>query len=378
MCGYSSHGVTSLIIIQPTPFCNLNCSYCYLSQRTDTTALTIDQIGAMFEKLLTFPTVSDCVTVVWHGGEPMVLGIAYYEAAFARIRDCCPPGLKVELAFQTNATLIDDAWCDLFLRWGVGICASIDGPRHINDAFRKTRAGKGTYDRTVAGLKCLQRRGIPFAIIAVLTKMALEDPDAVFSFFEEMDICDVAFNIEEIEGVNTRSSLSNGFDESTVVRFFARFSELMKERKYAMVVRELDETLESIRYFDKRGPINNLIIPFGIITVDVNGGVYTFSPELPGYSSPEFPSFSIGNIFTDDFDTLQNSDNLKAMMAEINTGVELCRASCEYFAVCGGGTPANKVFENGSFASSETLHCRLTKKRITDFVLAAFEAGPAA
>jgi len=66
------------------------------------------------------------------------------------------------------------------------------------------------------------------------------------------------------------------------------------------------------------------------------------------------------------------------MRTEINEGVEMCRASCEYFAVCGGGTPANKMFENGTFASSETLHCRLTKKRITDFMLAAFEAAPTA
>ena len=26
-------GITSLVIVQPTPFCNIECSYCYLPER---------------------------------------------------------------------------------------------------------------------------------------------------------------------------------------------------------------------------------------------------------------------------------------------------------------------------------------------------------
>ena len=53
---------------------------------------------------------------------------------------------------------------------------------------------------------------------------------------------------------------------------------------------------------------------------------------------------------------------------EIGEGIEMCRAECKYFPVCGGGVPSNKVFENGTFASTETMYCRLTKKRVTDFL----------
>ena len=27
---------TRLLVLQPTPFCNINCDYCYLPNRTDT------------------------------------------------------------------------------------------------------------------------------------------------------------------------------------------------------------------------------------------------------------------------------------------------------------------------------------------------------
>jgi uncharacterized protein len=64
---------------------------------------------------------------------------------------------------------------------------------------------------------------------------------------------------------------------------------------------------------------------------------------------------------------------LKRMLSDIGAGVELCRQNCEYFSVCGGGEPVNKLFENGSFATAETTYCRMTKMRATDLVLDRLE-----
>jgi uncharacterized protein len=61
------------------------------------------------------------------------------------------------------------------------------------------------------------------------------------------------------------------------------------------------------------------------------------------------------------------------MFEDIEAGVAMCRDSCEYFSVCGGGEPVNKLAENGSFISTETTYCRLTKMRATDLVLDALE-----
>ena len=61
------------------------------------------------------------------------------------------------------------------------------------------------------------------------------------------------------------------------------------------------------------------------------------------------------------------------MLESIEAGVAMCRERCEYFSVCGGGEPVNKLAENGTFASTETTYCRLTKMRGTDLVLDALE-----
>ncbi len=366
-------GITSLVILQPTPFCNINCSYCYLPQRSDRTTLDIDQIQRIFEKLVTFPTISKRTTVVWHAGEPLVLGAQYYDAAFTKIRECCPPGLQIDHAFQTNGMLVDDEWCDLFRRWKAGVGISIDGPRHINDAYRKTRSGKGTFDKTVAGIHRLKQNNIPFYVISVLTRAALADPDGLFALYHELGIRDVGFNIEEQEGIHVTTTLDSDLPPRSVQDFLRRFNELMREHDFHIVVREIEETMASIRHFDKRGPVNNLVIPFGIITIDIRGDIYTFSPEIAGYSSKDFKTFAIGNVFTDSFEEIEASDVLKEMTSQIARGVELCRTSCKYFSVCGGGAPSNKVFENGTFASTSTTHCELTKKRVTDYLLETIE-----
>ena len=363
---------TSLIVIQATPFCNINCTYCYLPFRDDRTKLTIEDIGRIFERLLTFPTIAEEVTVVWHAGEPLVLGPAYYDAVFQRCRDLCAPRLKVDHAFQTNGLLINDEWCDLFERWQVGIGVSVDGPKEIHDATRKTRKGKGTFEKVIAGIECLQGRQIPFYVISVLTKAALLQPDAMFRFYEEHDIREVGFNIDEKEGDYKESSFDESFDDYLVVGFFQRMTTLMEERRFAITIRELERTLSAIRFLDHPN-VSNEQTAFGIITIDVMGNVYTFSPELAGYSSKQFSTFAIGNIFEHGFERLERSGVLMKMAAEIRSGISACEAECKYFRICQGGSPSNKLFENGTFASTETICCRLTKKRVADFVLSTIE-----
>jgi len=61
------------------------------------------------------------------------------------------------------------------------------------------------------------------------------------------------------------------------------------------------------------------------------------------------------------------------MTRDIAAGVEACRSECEYFSVCGGGAPVNKLSENGSFATSTTSFCSLVYMAPTDLILNALD-----
>src|ERR1700687_369022 len=190
-----------LLVVQPTPFCNLNCDYCYLPHRDSTRRISAGVLWRTFDQVLRSPIAREGFTVVWHAGEPMVLPILFYEEAFAVLNELNRAALRVDHSFQTNGTLVTPEWCDFIHRHRVKVGVSIDGPAFLHDERRKTRSGKGTHQKVMRGVGCLQDHGIDFHVITVLTSEALDHADALFDFYVEHHIRRVGFNVEEIEGV---------------------------------------------------------------------------------------------------------------------------------------------------------------------------------
>jgi hypothetical protein len=71
-----------LLVVQPTPFCNINCRYCYLPDRNSRVVVAQQTLINLFSQVFASGWVQDCLSVVWHAGEPMVLPIGFYCDAF--------------------------------------------------------------------------------------------------------------------------------------------------------------------------------------------------------------------------------------------------------------------------------------------------------
>ena len=142
-------------------------------------------------------------------------------------------------------------------------------------------------------------------------------------------------------------------------------------------IREIDHAIQQVLRPRDAVTANQLIEPFAVTSMDVAGNISTFSPELLGLKSEDYGDFLLGNINTDRLVDLLERPNLANMQRDIRAGVELCRQHCQYFSVCGGGEPINKLSENGTFVSTETTYCRLTRMRVTDLVLDAIDRLPA-
>ena len=197
-----------MIIIQATPFCNVNCRYCYLPNRSSTKRIDNRTLKRTFEFLFAEPLLSDPVSIVWHAGEPLALPVSFYENAFRIAEQYNTRSLRVVHFFQTNGTLINQDWCNFIKHHNVKIGVSLDGPQHIHDAERIDRASRGTFDRTMRGIELLQQNNIEPSIITVLTQYALDYPDEIWEFFREHQLMRLAFNVEEIEGAHKQSSLA--------------------------------------------------------------------------------------------------------------------------------------------------------------------------
>src|SRR5262249_4338144 len=251
---------------------------------------------------------------------------------------------------------------------------SIDGPAFLHDRSRHTRSGQGTHERVLRGVKRLNEAGIPFYVISVLTAESLLYPDELFDFYIANGINSVAFNVEEIEGPHTTSSLSGGDAPARFRRFLMRFIALANRACPPLLVREFNLSVSAI-LGERFGPGSRTQEngPWSIVNVDWAGNFSTYSPELLGLSSPRHGSFALGHVARDTVESVSATERFAVLEAEIACGVEMCRQTCDHYGFCGGGAPANKHFENGTFASTETLFCRLHKKVCLDVSLEYLE-----
>lgn len=370
-------GPLELLVLQGTPFCNLDCSYCYLPNRNDSRKMDLSVVEKAIERVLEAKLADGEFTTVWHAGEPLVLGVDYYERAIECIARIVPPEISVNHSFQTNGVLIDRAWCEFFNRHRVRLGLSIDGPQDIHDRYRKTRDGKGTHRRVSQAVDLLNDAGTSYHIISVITDESIRQADKLFHYFDELGCEHVCFNVEEIEGCNHSSTVLERDRSSSYIEFLGRFHQLRQEKGSALKVREIDGVMGAVMNWRQgRNSVDfgfQETTPFKILNVDADGNFATFSPELLGTSCDRYGDMSLGNLFEMSIDQCLRSPHYKRIAKAVSDGVELCRSECDYFELCGGGSPSNKLAENQRFDSSETGFCRLQKKACVDFGLGELE-----
>ena len=350
--------VPTYVVMQPTTLCNLDCSYCYLPFRQADRKMPVPVAGA----------VAACVnrwartgrfSVVWHGGEPLAAGRDH----LARLLEPFDPA--VEHHVQTNATLIDDAWCEFFVEHRMRVSVSVDGPQARN-GDRVNRGGKPAYDRIVRGIDALRRHDIPFSALCVVGRPEPGLATELYDYFLGLGCEVLGINVEELEGVNKRD---NRHPAAAVTAFWAELVTAWR-RDPRIHLREIEWCL---RYAGAvlDGTADDLLprrldpIP----TVAQDGSVVLLSPELAGFHDPRYGDFTSGNVLSTPLGEILAAATETPWIREFLTGVEACRTTCPYFGFCGGAHAANRYFEHGRFDVTTTDHCRNSKIRLLEGVL---------
>lgn len=361
----------TLVVVQGTPFCNIDCSYCYLPDRASSQRMSNEVLSAIFRRAFESRRTIDPITFLWHAGEPLAAPLAMYEQAFElAVAENRPFGREFRFAIQTNGTLINRKWTDFVRRRDIRIGVSLDGPAFVHDFHRKDRSGRGTHARTMAGIAHLRSADIGFSAIAVVSDHSLDYPDEIFEFFEREDIVNVAFNAETTLGVHLNSTL-HSFER--MERFFIRFLQRISKSKSLFNIREISDAYRAIRNREGISNIhagrNSTNAPYDVITVDRSGAFSTFCPELRSASAPRYSDFIMGNVMSDSFDAMEANAVFKQVNEEIRRGVDSCRTSCPYWFACYGGAPSSKFFETGRFDGTESGHCRHQKQAVVSALM---------
>ena len=173
----TSEGHGPVVAWNMTRTCNLHCRHCYMDAdaKRHSGELTTAEAKHFIDDLAAFRVPA----LLLSGGEPLVRKDFFELAEYASAHGVRP-------TLSTNGTLIDEEAAKKIKAAGVAyVGVSLDGPQHINDAFR----GKdGAYAAAMRGIRnCVsvgQRVGLRFTI----NKANVDHLDEIFDFIEQEHI----------------------------------------------------------------------------------------------------------------------------------------------------------------------------------------------
>ncbi len=120
-----------VVIAKPTRVCNAHCTYCSsppLEEMGESwePEWNINTFKLFFDKV--FPHMEDGATWIWHGGEPMLMGVDFYkesyEYALSKMREYKK---TVYFSMQSNMLGYNEKWKDVFLNvFGGSLSSSFD------------------------------------------------------------------------------------------------------------------------------------------------------------------------------------------------------------------------------------------------------------
>jgi len=178
------------IMLKPAgSLCNLDCKYCYYLDKAEIYGgkepkMSEDMLRTVVKEYIAANDVPE-VTFNWHGGEPLVLGKDFYRKALSFQKEYAD-GKIIHNTLQTNGTLLDGEWAELFAKGDFLIGISIDGPREIHDAFRKDKGGAPTFDKVVSGIRILQRGGVQFNTMSTVNRKSEGKGVQVYEFLKSL------------------------------------------------------------------------------------------------------------------------------------------------------------------------------------------------
>ncbi len=316
--------------------CNLDCRYCYYTMKPRDLYPDFERFQMTEETLETYTRqylecLPERAEFGWQGGEPMLAGIDFYRKAVEFQDRYKTDGQTVTNGFQTNGTLIDEAWCDLFLERGFLIGISIDGPAQVHDAFRLDGAGRPSWHRAWRGLEMLQEKGVEYNVLSTLNRANVVHGANLYRFLVNRGVRYLQFIpiLERLPGSDEPTAFSSGGE--AYGRFLLEIFEQWAARDVGKVsVRFFDDALHTI-LFGRASTCVHSDRCAAAHVLEWNGDLYACDHFV-------YREWRLGNIHETPLAELRQGDLLEAF-SRLKTDLPAMCRDCEFLEFCHGGCP---------------------------------------
>lgn len=144
--------------------CDLACDYCYMyemadqSWRSQPRRMPVDIAESAAHRIGEHARAHglERVTLILHGGEPLLAGHNLIWILVEATRKAAGPDVRVDVRVQTNGVGLDEPYLRLFDELGILVGVSLDGGQREHDRHRRFASGRGSYAAVTAGLQRLR------------------------------------------------------------------------------------------------------------------------------------------------------------------------------------------------------------------------------
>lgn len=344
--------------------CNLRCEYCYYAGKNkllhlENSRMSQDILEVFTRQSLDMHGRDAVVEFAWHGGEPLIAGIPFYQEAL-KLQRKFGKGRIILNTLQTNATLLTDEWCRFFKANNFLIGVSIDGPEPLHNAYRKTADGQGSFTKTMRGIELLQKHGVSFNTLTTVNRKNMEQPLSVYRFLRELT--DYMQFLPVVEGVPTQYETEDGqlftvppgihsvktiyplTDFSVTAEGYGTFlcaiwdewNQHDSEKKHIQL---FDVTIGNLRGIPSSLCVHNPLCGHSGC-VEVNGDVYACDRYA-------FPAYRLGNITRTSLGELMQQNRNFGMHKSYGLPEECF--DCQYIKLCFGGCPKDRLWDSKNY-----------------------------
>jgi uncharacterized protein len=335
--------------------CNLTCRYCYLYTKSDQRwrhrppVMPDDIVQATAVRIAEHVRAHGLsgIEVILHGGEPLLAGRERLRRTVAAIRDEVGAAAHVRFSVQTNGTLLNRGFLELFGELGIGVGVSLDGQAAAHDRARPGSRG-GSHAHVVRGLAELTRPRFRHLFCGLLCVVDLDqDPLAAYAAL-------LAFAPPAIDLLLPHATWSSppagtpGAYAEWLIPIFDRWFEAPIRRTRIRLFEEIINVL-----LGGRSAVEGIgTAPAAMIVVETDGAIEQSDVLATAFEG----AADLGlDVVHDDFDAALRHPRTAVRQRGVAGIPSECRP-CRWAEGCGGGLYTHR-YRSGSGFDHRSVYC---------------------
>jgi len=293
-----------------------------------------DEVLERFVRQYIEASVGPEVSFVWHGGEPSLAGIGFYQRAVELQKQYLPEGWVAWNNLQTNGILLDDEWCSFLADAEFDVGLSIDGTEAVHDRYRLDADGGQTYQAVVQTAERLLAHGVRPDLLCTVTSTTAADPLGVYRALRELNTGWIQF-IPIIRRRQSGDVTPDSVSDVAYADFLcAVFDEWVQHDISRLVVQAFAE-MARVWAGGSAGLCWMAPTCGRALIVEADGSVYSCDHYV-------FPEHRIGSILESHLGDLADSPEQLGFGADKYKALPKQCLDCAALAVCNGGCPKDR------------------------------------